>query len=117
MGISNTTLHCPACDLVVKAPAARPCVCGALMQDMGKNWKPGRKGSRTRMFDQRKAPRSYWGHRQLPFEPVPRTGRKRARAYAEEAIPVRDKSGRLPAAWYVLHQDDPRHPGLSWWSR
>lgn len=111
--LRKTKLYCEPCDRVIKAIAVTACICGAPMQDMGHAWKPGRKGTRTRMFDRRKAPRLYFGYRQLPFEPPRRTGRKRARAYAEEPVPIRDKFGRMPSAWYVLHQDD---RAGRWWS-
>lgn len=106
--LAKTKLYCAPCDRVIKSAlsSSATCVCGGPMQDMGPAWKPGRKGTRTRMFDVRKAPRLYFGYRQLPFEPPRRAGRKRARADAAEAPPIRDKYGRMPWAWYVKHQDD-----------
>jgi hypothetical protein len=99
--LSSSKYYCHVCDVVRKGPSGAH-FCDLPMQDMGKDWKPGRKGHRTRVFDKRKAPRWYGGYQQLPFEPARRAGQKRARAVAETApayVPSRPY-----VSWYLRGQ-------------
>jgi hypothetical protein len=83
--------YCHPCDHVTQAPSvcygtdAQRCRCGQPMRMMGDRWRPGRKGTRTRMWDDRQAkPVAPW---MTPdrLRPATRTSRKRQRAMTEAA--------------------------------
>jgi hypothetical protein len=79
--------YCPPCDEAAKAQGAAACPrCGTAMRDMGTRWRPGRRGTRTRLWDRRQEsgnihPTSF------PASPD-RVGRKRARWQREQPKPV-----------------------------
>lgn len=58
MGISRGKNYCPECDTVRKGPGAhgKP-NCPGTFEYMGKSWRPGKKGTRTRMWNDRVARR------------------------------------------------------------
>lgn len=56
----NSTYCCAVCESTGKAPGGtRPkCPCGGDMVDMGTTWKPGKKGTKNRVQDDRQARRT-----------------------------------------------------------
>jgi len=94
--MQRTKFYCKPCDKVVKAFSAPSCPhCGTAMAGMGTQWRPGRRGTRTRMWDRRQekpVPVFWWDDRPWwlggsrytsPQRPRPRVGRKRQRAARE----------------------------------
>lgn len=59
MSISRGKSYCPECDTVRKGPGAHgKADCPGQFEYMGTRWRPGRKGSRDRMYSSRQARRA-----------------------------------------------------------
>lgn len=96
--VRRDKFHCALCDVVVKAQHGAMCPsCGGYMTPMGPRWRPGRRGSRARMWDFRQSRETavYWSAAEGWFVRRPvvprRVGRKRARAIREGLVsPVQE---------------------------
>lgn len=103
---SNATskYYCREDDHVAQGKCTLTCpFCGQPMESMGTRWRPGRKGSRTRMWDRRQAGRewvvfSYFGPAHLDYilKQRDKIGRKHRRALREMPGVVRNRWGYRP---------------------
>lgn len=87
---SNGKYVCTNCDFVWKGrggtcPGGKACREAGYVKSMGTKWRPGRKGSRTRMWDRRQAgPPRLISWRPGEWEQRDKLGRKHLRALREE---------------------------------
>jgi hypothetical protein len=101
MGTKRAKYYCSPCDKVVKAMFGALCPhCGGQMTPMGTQWRPGRRGTRTRMWDLRQGPAVMWPLQSRPWPVTPtRIGRKRRRWRRERQHPVPQHDFRSWPVW------------------
>lgn len=88
---SRGKFYCQPCDYVTKSKGGAYCpTCGVSMTPMGTQWRPGRAGTKTRLWDTRQSPEHsifWWGNYSWP-RPSRTAGRKRRRYETEKQRPV-----------------------------